>query len=227
MRLNPRRQARSTRRCILKKVLALSALLPLALLFGAAFQMSVPDQLKAIQSGISDLQAQVASLAKGPRKFYLTRTEHDGAHALSACAAGYHMVAVEILDPRTCATTGSWVRPTLIRASAHPISSSAGFASSSIPPLTNCSVWTNASGTELGNAVSLHGYFDSNPVTQISPWFAFTFECNSEHRVWCAGLRRREGCPTCSLSGLIRLLNQKLAPSLLQSRRNSDGRLLS
>jgi hypothetical protein len=175
----------------LKKVLALSAL-PLALLFGAAFQMSVPDQLKAIQSGISDLQAQVASLAaqvasNGPRKFYLTRTEHDGAHALSACAAGYHMASLwEILDPsnlryntelgQTDADSGfgppdlifGWIR-----------------ASSFIPPLTNCSVWTNASGTERGNAVSLHEYRDSDPVTQISPWFAFTFECNSEHRVWC------------------------------------------
>jgi outer membrane lipoprotein-sorting protein len=57
----------------LKKALALSAL-PLALLFGAAFQSSnsVPAQLHAILSEISDLKAQVAS--SGPRKFYLTKT---------------------------------------------------------------------------------------------------------------------------------------------------------
>ena len=122
-----------------------------------------------------------------PRKFYLTEAEHDGAHALSACAAGYHMASLyEIFDPsnlryntelgQTQADSGfgppnlifGWIR-----------------ASSSIPPLTNCSVWTNASGTERGNAVSLHGYFDSNPVTQISPWFAFTFACNDAQRVWC------------------------------------------
>jgi hypothetical protein len=154
--------------------------LPLVLLFGAAFQSSnsVPEQLKAIQSQLSSLK---------PRQFYLTRTEHDGAHALSACATGYHMASLyEILDPsnlrynkelgQTDADSGfgpphllfGWIR-----------------GSSSIPPLTNCSSWTNASGMERGNAVSLHGYFDSNPVTQVSPWFAFTFECSSEQRAWC------------------------------------------
>jgi hypothetical protein len=70
----------------LKKTIALSAL-PLGLLFAAAFQSdkSVPGQLAAIQSQLDTLQAQVASLAnKGPRKFYLTKTQHDGAHALTA-----------------------------------------------------------------------------------------------------------------------------------------------
>jgi hypothetical protein len=72
------------------------------LLFAAAFQSnnSVPGQLAAIQSQLSSLQAQVASLAnKGRRKFYVTPTLHDGAHALSACATGYHMASLwEIHD---------------------------------------------------------------------------------------------------------------------------------
>ena len=154
--------------------------LPLVLLFGAAFQSSnsVPAQLNAIQSQLSSLK---------PRQFYLTRTEHDGAHALSACAAGYHMASLyEIFDPsnlryntelgQTNADSGfgppdllfGWIR-----------------GSASIPPLNNCSLWTDASSTVRGNAASLHGYFDSNPVTQVSPWFPFTFECSSEQRVWC------------------------------------------
>jgi outer membrane lipoprotein-sorting protein len=62
MRLNPSRQARPIRRCILKKVLALAAI-ALVFLLGAAFQSSnsVPDQLKDIQSQLSGLAAQVAS----------------------------------------------------------------------------------------------------------------------------------------------------------------------
>ena len=106
-----------------KKVVAFSVL-PLALLFGAAFQSSnsVPGQLQAIQtqltglqshitgleshntalgSQITALQAQVASLAnKGPRKFYLSiGTVPDATQAPSACAMGYHMASLwEIHD---------------------------------------------------------------------------------------------------------------------------------
>jgi hypothetical protein len=37
---------------------------------------------------------------KGLRKFYLTRTTHTGAEALSACAGGYYMASMwEIHDP--------------------------------------------------------------------------------------------------------------------------------
>lgn len=153
--------------------------LPLVLLFGAAFQSSnsVPGQLSAIQAQLNGLK---------PRQFYLTRTQHDGAHALSACAAGYHMASLyEIFDPSNLryntelgqASGDSGLGPALIFGWIR--------GSSSIPPLTNCGQWTDASDMLRGNGVSLHGYFDSNPVTQISPWFAFSFECNTEQRVWC------------------------------------------
>ena len=34
------------------------------------------------------------------RRFYLTPTEHDGAHALAACSADFHMASLwEIFDP--------------------------------------------------------------------------------------------------------------------------------
>ena len=78
-----------------KKALAIGAV-PLLLLFGAAFQSpnSVPAQLQAILAKLTDLAD------KGPRKFYLTKTEHNGAQALSACAPGYHMASLwEIHDP--------------------------------------------------------------------------------------------------------------------------------
>ena len=135
-----------------KKALALSAL-PLAFLFGAAFQSSdsVSAQLAAIQSQISSLETQVASLAnKGPRKFYLTRTEHDGAHALTACAGGYHMASLwEIFDTSnlrydtelgfTRDDSGfgppiaqGWIRTGYIASGFGP------------PGLINCKAWTSA-----------------------------------------------------------------------------------
>ncbi len=92
----------------MEEVLAIGTL-SLALIFGAAFQSSnsVPVQLQAIlrkslpQSKNSGLEAKVDSLINnGPRKFYLTKTYHNGAQALSACATGYHMASMwEIHQP--------------------------------------------------------------------------------------------------------------------------------
>jgi len=174
----------------LKKALALSAL-PLALLFGAAFQLSIPDQLKAIQSGISDLEAQVASLAnKGPRKFYLTKTFHNGAGALSACAAGYHMASLwEIHEPAilryntelgfTLADSGfgppvhipGWIRTG---------------AESNIVFSTSCITWTSASQMDAGTVAALVEYGSiPDPATAISPWRAQGLLCHIAVEVWC------------------------------------------
>ena len=82
----PDQKTKQSRSVSLKKALAIGAV-PLALLFGAAFQSpnSVPEQLQAIQAKLSSLEAKIDSLAnKGPRKFYLTQTTHNGAQALSA-----------------------------------------------------------------------------------------------------------------------------------------------
>jgi hypothetical protein len=146
----------------LKKHLALAAI-ALVLLLGAAFQSSnsVPGQLKDIQSGISDLKVQVASLAnKGPRKFYLTKTfTHTGAETLSACAAGYHMASLwEIHDPTNLRydtelgftesdsgfgppTHGGWIRT--------------GGAANTVggAGVGNCNAWKSASGADFGTIV--------------------------------------------------------------------------
>ena len=91
---SPEQKPEQSRSISLKKALAIGAL-PLLFLFGAAFQSSnsVPGQLQAIQtqlssllsknsaleSQISGLEAKVDSLAsKGQRKFYQTKTTHDG-----------------------------------------------------------------------------------------------------------------------------------------------------
>jgi hypothetical protein len=178
----------------LKKALALSAL-PLALLFGAAFQSSVPAQLEAILSEISGLKAQVASLAnKGPRKFYLTPTTHTGAQALSACARGYHMASLwEIHDPTnlrydtelgvTRADSGfgpptgiggfGWIRTGYF-------AESAGHSVGTV----NCNAWTSADSLADGTAITLPSFWGSTTVV-IGPWFAAPSPCNAQLSVWC------------------------------------------
>jgi hypothetical protein len=173
----------------LKKALAISAL-PLALLFGAAFQSSnsVPAQLQAIQSQLSALQAQV----KGPRKFYLTKTGHNGAEALSACAVGYHMASLrEIFDTSnlrydtdlglTLGDSGfgppnrfGWIRTGTIATGL------------SVPGIANCLAWTSAEPTNGGTIVAPNaGWNDAGNV--VSPWTSAAVDCasNSSFRVWC------------------------------------------
>ena len=189
-----------------KKVLALSAL-PLAFLFGTAFQSSTSTQaqLTAIRSQlnglelditglktqISGLQAQVASLAnKGPRKFYLTKTPYNGAQALTACAAGYHMASLwEIHDPSnlrydtelgyTLDDSGSgppflggWIRTGWIKDS----SSNAGQG--------NCNAWRSNRSSDQGSAVGLSIHWSSTSSV-ISPRQTAATRCDAGLPVWC------------------------------------------
>ena len=179
-----------------KKVLALSAL-PLAFLFGAAFQSSpsVSAQLAALRSQLSGLEfdihgleSQISSLK--PRKFYLTKNEYNGAQALTACAAGYHMASLwEIHDPSnlrydtelgfTLADSGSgppfaggWVRTGWIA------------DVSNNPGTGNCNAWTSASSSHQGTGVGLSINW-SSPSSVISPRQTATVRCDGAVRVWC------------------------------------------
>ena len=166
----------------------------LALLFGAAFQSpnSVPGQLQAIQSQLSALQAQLASLAnKGPRKFYLTQTQHNGAQALSACAAGYHMASLrEIVDTSnlrydtdlgfTVEDSGfgppsrfGWIR-------------TGNLATDFFTPgVGNCNAWTSADLGDGGTVVAPNADW-SDAGTAVSPWTSAATSCNNSNlRVWC------------------------------------------
>ena len=182
----------------MKKALALSAL-PLVLLFAAAFQSpnSILEQLKVIQSQnsslqseISDLKAQVASTV--PRKYYMTRDRYDGAHALTACAAGYHMASLwEIhetsnlrYDTERGLTRGDsgfgppnsfsgWIRT--------------GYQSSalSLQGAGNCNAWTSAISTDRGTFAGLQSNWSPPPAVITNLWFAGVLNCNTEVNVWC------------------------------------------
>jgi hypothetical protein len=179
---------------MLKKALALSVL-PLVLLSGAAFQSdnSVPGQLAKIQSEISDLKAQVATVAannKGPRKFYLTKNQYVGSQALTACAAGYHMAALwEIHEPallRYDTELGATEDDSGFGPPAIPGWIRTGNLSSSGPGpgRSNCKAWTSAGGLDAGSTLQLDlGWeFDARA---ISPWQGSPQMCSLPHAVWC------------------------------------------
>jgi len=181
-----------------KKVVALSAV-PLALLFGAAFQSSnsVPGQLQAIQAQLSGLQAQVASVAnKGPRKFYLTKSGSDGAHALSACAMGYHMASLwEIHDTSNLRydtvlglTTGDsgfgppsrygWIRT-------GELANDGSSTSTAGAGVANCNGWISAGAVDHGTVVApVYSWNGAGRV--IGPWDTLVNSCGvTAAGVWC------------------------------------------
>ena len=126
-----------------------------------------------------------------PRKFYVTKTTHNGAQALSACAAGYHMASLwEILEVSNLrydterGSTGDdsgfgppsnfigWIRT--------------GFSASELPHpgVANCNAWTSDNNA-LGTLVHLPDIWDSSNDTAITPWTAIFANCSNSQRVWC------------------------------------------
>jgi hypothetical protein len=151
------------------------------------------------------LAAQLAPLApagaaeKGPRRFYLTKTTHDGSQALSACASGYHMASLwEILDPSNlrydtelgethdepqgASDTGSgppsqtygWIRTGYWATVGSPDPGSA-----------TCASWRSANSTHTGNTLRLTDNWSTPFVTAISPWEAVVIPCDTARAVWC------------------------------------------
>ena len=149
----------------MKKAIALSSL-PLVLLFSVAFVQSdnsVLIKLAFIQSDLGALKAKVDSLAannKGPRQFYLTKTNHTGAEALTACDVGYHMASMwEIFDPTTL-RYNTELGVTRDDSGFGPPSEVIGWIrtgneSSVNVTRPNCNSWTQSNVLALGTTVSL------------------------------------------------------------------------
>ena len=125
---------------------------------------------------------------KGPRKFYLTRTTHTGAEALSACAGGYYMASMwEIHDPSNLRYDTELGFTRGDSGFGPPSQSPGGFSGEnaygwirtgweastvSLPGAGNCDAWTRAdiSGDVNGTVVSLNNRWDSSGVRVIGPW---------------------------------------------------------
>jgi hypothetical protein len=184
----------------LKKNLAPAAI-ALVLLLGSAFQSSnsVPGQLKEIQAQLSNLEAQVASIAnKGTRQFYLTKTKtHKGNEALSACAMGYHMASLwEIHDPTNLRYNTDLGFTFDDSGSGPPTGSSQGWirtgSTTGVSPFTgtaNCNAWTSADATNFGTVISLTNAWTipstASFTTAVGPWIAGAASCGAVESVWC------------------------------------------
>ena len=125
----------------------------------------------------------------GPRKFYLTQTEHAGNNAITACAEGYHMATMyEIIDPsnfkydtqlgRTSADSGfgpptnrsGWIRTGMLVPNG-----------GDVPGIANCNTWTSAVTEDHGTTAFLNSEFNDPPV----PWRTATGLCSGSFNVWC------------------------------------------
>ena len=157
----------------------------LALALGASAVLARGESLAGPPS-----EASLAVQSATGRHYYLTTGTVDGNEPLSACAAGYHMAALwEILDPSNLVynTTLGYVDPI---GDGGPPSNVLGWirtgASPSIgttPGGGNCADWSYTDGS--GTVVKLAS--DWTVASNIvGPWQAYTVECNTLRRVWCA-----------------------------------------
>jgi hypothetical protein len=129
---------------------------------------------------------------RGPRKFYLTKTFHDGSQTLSACDPGYHMASLwEIFDPSNLrydtqlgvthedSGSGPPVRPGWIR-TGNIFPNGGG----NLSGFTSCGAWTSSSSSNRGSLVGLVQTWESDG-SSIRPWEPGTLPCNVNANVWC------------------------------------------
>jgi hypothetical protein len=133
--------------------------------------------------------------ACAPRRYYLTPTPHDGAQALTACAAGFHMASLwEIFDTSNldydtslgATKTDSGDGPPSVNGGFFGWIRTGGFADNVfLPGEGNCFAWTSAEAEDEGTMVSLVESWAMDP-TIVAPWFAQTVPCDTGFiKVWC------------------------------------------
>ncbi len=125
------------------------------------------------------------------REYYLTYASvPDAAHALTACASGYHMASLwEILDTSSLkyntglgavrddsgqgppAQWAGWVR------------TGYGSGNAPTPGQANCNAWTSNSASQNGTYAQLSSNWAS--AKDIYVWLTYTTLCSQAARVWC------------------------------------------
>jgi hypothetical protein len=132
------------------------------------------------------------------RRYYVTKTFHDGSQALSACAAGYHMASVfEILDPSNLVYDTALGHTTDDSGGGPPLwsgvgpiehgwvrSGAASNAGTGAPGVQNCGAWTATTGVGTAIVPRYAGDWNFGALT-VSPWIWANFLCATAQRVWC------------------------------------------
>ena len=166
-----------------KSLIALAGLLALVAVFAALLPLVGRGQGQAGDKN---------PLNRDPRRsFYLTQTIHNGAQALSACAAGYHMASLwEIFDTSNL-RYDTQLGATTADSGFGPPAESAGWirtggtaTDANITGRANCNAWTSASNSGFGTIVGLSPNWESSPQ-EISPWSGTPIPCGGSVPVWC------------------------------------------
>ena len=130
------------------------------------------------------------------RQFYLTEDPVlDATHAITACAAGYHMASLwEILDPSNLryntilgetAPDGGQGPPVWLGTYHRGWVRTGNIASTlDINGLANCEVWTSNQKGHLGTTAALPLYWGVD-VEDLHVWDTTTWPCWDTQRVWC------------------------------------------
>jgi hypothetical protein len=127
------------------------------------------------------------------RRYYLTKTNHNGATALTACAAGFHMASLyEIIDTAVLRYDTSLGKKASGDTGLGPPHVFYGWIrTGSLPGGTgigsaNCLFWTSNASTELGTVVRTDSNWGTLQAIRISPWQSFVYSCDSlTNGVWC------------------------------------------
>ena len=127
----------------------------------------------------------------GRRRFYLTKTPHLGSTALSACAAGFHMAAIDEIFITTVLQYDTTRGETEDDSGSGPPRDFNGWVRtgtvdnvSQINGRGNCNSWMSDNDLEWGTIVYLPTNMDI-PAQMTSPWTAIVKECSDVIRVWC------------------------------------------
>ena len=130
------------------------------------------------------------------RRFYLTTATHNGANALGACAAGFHMASLwEVHDVSGLAydyalgltgfdqgdgpsQNGGWIRTGVSTTGPDPFD----------PGEVHCNLWSSTGGLGTWAGLTQGCTWDSTSpqcLPNIAPWRAKSQSCSTPFRVWC------------------------------------------
>ena len=130
------------------------------------------------------------SVCAAMRKYYLSKKTVDGAHALNACATGYHMASLaEIFNTSVLKYNKQLGRKSEDSGSGPPNTIfgwiRTGWVSdkSGSPGQANCSLWTDTD--QGGTMVSPFNPDWNTAATNSSPWNATVGLCSNAQPVWC------------------------------------------
>jgi hypothetical protein len=159
----------------------------LLLLSASAAWMEENTALSPSGAGLS------LALSSYGRRFYLTTSQADGASALAACDAGYHMASIwEIADVsnlvydtgRGCSGADAGTGPpTYVMGWARTGYSTAN--GTNMPGMGNCQAWTSKSGTDYGSIATLSANWTGDVKIDGTAWEPRTMLCDMPRRVWC------------------------------------------